>query len=195
MQLDVPGLTSINSPSSSMHARWLQGYFHNLKFVTIIYILQHQFSMFSLFCRIGISIVALVIIYLRLGPPSYEEVDLINSIMYLGLVPFILIGGTIALCFLVGLPITLSRSINNWWYARPYIALIGLTIGILCCYISNLSQFKESESILLNGENIIRQIPNNRFLIFGWFVTAFSLIHFYPESLSNSIKIKSWFNS
>ena len=73
-------------------------------------------SLYSFLRRLGLAAVALAIIYLKFGPPSYDEVDLVNEVIYLLIVPFFLISGTIAICFLIGLPIRLIPKVFNWWY-------------------------------------------------------------------------------
>ena len=138
--------------------------------------------------RLGLALVVLSLIYLRFGPPGYEEVDLINSILYLMIVPLALIGGTIAICFLVGMPIRLIPKVFDWWCRHQVIPVILLTIGILCCFLSIQPQFIVTVTEAEGAGLTIKKIPNSYILVSGWFLTAFSLTHLYFKPLLNSVR-------
>ena len=152
--------------------------------------MEYQTSLVSFFGRITLGFLALCTIYLFFGPPSYEEVDMINSIIYLGAIPLILIPGSILICILVGTPIRAITKIKKWWYERPYIAIAGIIIGLILCYVSKSPSFSETTPVILSDQEYIEKIPNTNILGTGWFVLAFSIIHFYPESLSDFISKK-----
>jgi hypothetical protein len=144
-------------------------------------------SLYSFLSRLGLAVVALALIYLKFGPPSYEEVDLVNEIIYLLVVPLFLIGGTIAVCFLIGMPIRLIPKVFNWWYRHPLIPTILLVIGISFCFLSIQPQFISYQKDLEKIEPSVKQIPNFNILTIGWFLTGFSLTHLYLKPLFNSI--------
>jgi hypothetical protein len=139
-----------------------------------------------------ISFVLLFIIYLFYGPAKDAEVEMINEILYLFIIPIMLIPGTIVICLLVGLPIRLIPKVHKWWYSNSYIAFIGLALGFLTIYVS--SNFTDTIKVVENETEVIKQIPNYTILGIGWFTSAFFLLHFYPirfiESIIEIFKVK-----
>jgi len=99
---------------------------------------------------------------------------------------------TVILCFIIGLPIRLSISINSWWIKHFYIAIIGVVFGIVLIVLSLLPDYMETIQIEKDGEIIIKQIPNISLSIFGWFLTAFSILHIYPPKIITN-KIEEFF--
>lgn len=136
----------------------------------------------------------LSIIYIFLGPPSYIELEMLNELFYLLVLPLILITGTIFFFFLIGTPIRVIPSLFKWWYNRPYILLIFLITGIIICLLSIQTHFMESRTMIIDGEQGIEHTPNFKLLSIGWFVTSFSLTHFYFESFGQFVKNKLKFN-
>lgn len=128
--------------------------------------------------RLVICFVLLFIIYLFYGPVKDVEVETINEILYLFIIPIILIPLTIGICLIVGLPIRLSSKIYNWWLSNSYIAFIGLTLGFIIILLS--PNFTNNIKIVENGVQTYKDFPNETILGTGWFVTAFFLLHFYP---------------
>ncbi|WP_460556422.1 hypothetical protein [Ferruginibacter profundus] len=154
----------------------------------VILVLENSNTLTSLFTRLVMALIILSSLYLRFGPPAYEEVDLINEIIYLLVLPFLLISGTIAGSFLLGMPIRLIPKLFNWWYRHPVMPLLLLTAGIGCCFLSVQPQFIVTEIVARGAGFITQKIPESTLLITGWFVTAFAITHLYPEPLFTAIK-------
>ncbi len=154
--------------------------------------MRTEFSIKSILGRVSITIIALSIIYIFFGPPSYVEAEMINEIFFLFIVPPILITGTILLSFLIGTPIRIIPKWSNWWYKRPYIAIILLLVGITLCCISGQPQFQQSH--VSNSEGEIVKASNFQILSAGWFITSFSLTHFYFDAFCQFVKRKSQLN-
>jgi hypothetical protein len=157
-------------------------------------ILRNEFSVVSILRRTGVTVIVLSIIYIFLGPPSYVELEMINELFYLIVLPAVLISGTIFLSFLIGTPIRIIPSLFNWWYNRPYLVLIFLITGVIICLLSIQTHFMESRIIILNEGEEIEYTPNFKLLSIGWFITSFSLTHFYFESFVQFVKNKLKFN-
>ena len=135
--------------------------------------------------RLAISFVLLFVIYLFYGPAKDVEVEMINEILYLFIIPVLLIPVTIVVCLLVGLPIRLIPKLNKWWDSNPYIGFIGLTLGLLMIFVS--PNFTDTIKIIENETERIKEIPDYTILGIGWFITAFFLLHFYPIHFIESI--------
>ena len=96
---------------------------------------------------------------------------------------------TIFICSIVGLPIRLHKRLNAWWINYFYISLIGIAIGIILIIISSLPYFKDSVTVNLDSRVTMKKIPNIAFLLSGWTLLAFSILHLYPpEILTRKIK-------
>ncbi len=94
---------------------------------------------------------------------------------------------TILVCFLLGLPIRLIRKVRVWWSRRFYIA-IGLTfVGLILLGLSFMHHFMQVATILRDGIEITKSIPNGGLVISGWFLTAFCILHTFPPE---GMKIK-----
>ena len=132
-----------------------------------------------------ITFILLFVIYLFYGPAKDVEVEMINQILYLFIIPILLISGTIVVCLLAGLPMRLIPKFNKWWESKPYIAFIGLTLGLVLIYLS--PNFTGTKTIIENETECLKQIPDYTILRIGWFTTAFFLLHFYPIHFMESI--------
>lgn len=96
---------------------------------------------------------------------------------------------TIATCLIIGLPIRLNSTVNNWWVTNYYISLIGIISGITFLIFAFLPNFRETVRSELNGETILKHIPNSLLSVLGWFLTTFSLLHTYPpKRLTENVK-------
>lgn len=155
--------------------------------------LRHEFSVVSILRRIGVNAIVLSIIYIFLGPPSYIELEMINELFYLVVLPVVLISGTIFFSFLIGTPVRVIPSVFKWWYDRPYIVTIFFITGIIICLLSIQTNFMESRTIILDEAEEIKHTPNFKLLCIGWFITSFSLTHSYFESFSKILKNKTKF--
>ena len=156
--------------------------------------LRNEFSIVSILRRTGVTVIVLSIIYIFLGPPSYVEFEMLNELFYLVVLPAVLIPGTIFFSFLIGTPIRVIPSVFKWWYDRPYIVLICLFTGIIICLLSIQAHLMESKTIILGEGKEIEYTPNSTLLCVGWFITSFSLTHFYFESFIQFVKNKLKFN-
>lgn len=129
--------------------------------------------------RLVICVIVLFLIYLIYGPAKEVEADMINGAVYLIIVPLILIPGTIIACLIIGIPLMLLPKIKQWWLAHSFIAFIGLTVGFILIVCS--ANFTETIQVMENETEIIKESPNEAILGFGWFMTAFFLLHFHPK--------------
>ncbi|MGG9964655.1 hypothetical protein [Ferruginibacter sp. SUN106] len=102
--------------------------------------------------------------------------------------PFLLISGTIAVSFLIGMPIRLIPKLFNWWYRHPFIPLLLLTAGIACCFLSVQPKFIVTEIVARDAGHITQKTPEPTLLITGWFVTAFATTHLYVKPLFAVVK-------
>jgi len=122
-----------------------------------------------------------------------NEADTVNMIVLFVIQPvygLLVIAVTLLICGVAGLPVRLNSKINEWWKARPYISIAGIVAGIVLLLLSLNSHFSMEETVTINEEKVVKEIPNISMAITGWFLTAFSLLHFYPESLLRYAKKK-----
>src|ERR1700730_10014122 len=122
-----------------------------------------------------------------------NEFDLPSGVGFLIFQPVfgvILSGLTIIACLIIGLPIRLIPELYNWWSKRPLIIFVGVAIGLILLFFSLTSNFTETAKIVIDGEERTKQIPNTILAITGWFLTAFSLLHFYPLTIIKWFKEK-----
>ena len=90
---------------------------------------------------------------------------------------------TIIVCTIVGLPIRLKKTINKWWSRKPMLVFAGVVIGFILMSLSLNVNFSATTKVIVDGEERSKEIPNCSLLVTGWFLTAFSLLHFYPMPL------------
>jgi len=124
----------------------------------------------------------LLVVYLIFALMDMNDADLMTGIGFLLFQPIlalVLTAMTIIACFVIGLPIRLSARLNEWWKARPFIALGGVFIGIVLLILSMI--FTEQKTIFIDGEAQVRQVPGAALSITGWFLSGFCLMHFYPQ--------------
>ena len=114
--------------------------------------------------------------------------------MYDGLLTMILqpiIGGiftaiAIAVLIIIGLPIRLVRSINQWW---RYYWWIPLTIGTIA-FVMMCASWHPSLRIIVFDSELQRDTEtfNPVLSIGGWLLTLFAVLHFYPSRLFDKNK-------
>jgi hypothetical protein len=143
--------------------------------------------------HIILTAIFLFVLYLIFGPATILELEMINEILWLIIIPFILIVGTIVSCIIVGLPIRIIQKVYDWWSARPMVSFFGLLTGLVLMTLTLNDGFMEKEIIVVNKQELVKEVPNNYLLLFGWFLTAFFMLHFYPKHFFNHLKQK--FNS
>lgn len=96
---------------------------------------------------------------------------------------------TILICLLLGLPIRLNKKINYWWTTNFYVSIIGAFVGLILLYLASLTNFRETVSTNIDGQEMIKQIPNSTLTYIGWILTTFSILHsFPPRRLIEKIK-------
>lgn len=132
----------------------------------------------------------LFILYFIFGPAKNIEAELMNEILYIFIIPPILISITIGICLLLGLFIKRIPKIYKWWLSKPFITFLSLLIGLILLVLTLNPAFIETKTILVNDQETIQETPNNYLLIIGWFLTAFSSLHFYPKHFLSFIRQK-----
>lgn len=145
----------------------------------------------SVLFQLFVTFVTLFSIYIVYAVFDIDEPDIINGISFVLFQPllgFTLTALTILICFIIGLPIRLRVKVRHWWLARPVLPILGTAVGFFLLFIAFHSALKETTQIVLNGETVDKEVPNTLISITGWFLTAFSLLHFYPQSLLSFIR-------
>jgi len=120
-----------------------------------------------------------------------DEADPINEIGLLVIQPLIasvLITVTMIICYIVGLPIRLIARVKNWWVEKPVLPLIGIACGTIFFLLAFNKNLMEQKEVLIDGEQKLKQVPNFNMSLAGWFIIAFSLLHFYPKAIVQFIK-------
>ena len=98
-------------------------------------------------------------------------------------------GLTILLCLIVGLPIRLNKKINHWWTTNFYMPIIGTVVGLSLTILAILPYNEKTIPATIDGEEVLRQIPDPTFAICGWLLTIFCILHTYlPRQLTDGIK-------
>jgi hypothetical protein len=114
--------------------------------------------------------------------------SLVAFVLFQPLFAFLLVTLTILLGVLIGLPIRLNHRIKLWWYTKPLIPIIGAAIGLILLGSALLPSLREIKQINIDGVVQSKQVPNTSLAVSGWFITAFSLLHFFPGSLRFFLK-------
>lgn len=133
-------------------------------------------SLSSFLGRIAICFFILLAVYFKYGPLNYAEVEMVNIIIYMLILPIVLIVGTIGICLIIGLPLLIIPKLEKWWNTNSYIAFIGLLMGIVLILCS--PHVTESIKTIENNIEVKKEIPNEVVLAIGWFTTAFFMLHF-----------------
>lgn len=147
--------------------------------------------LFQLFITFGVLFVTYIIFALF----DMDEFDLIREGAFLIFQPIfgiILSILTIIVCAIVGLPIRLIPKVYSWWSSKPVLAFACVTIGIILMFLSLNVNFTETAQVTIDGEERSKEIPNSCLVVTGWFLSAFSLLHFYPMPLIKWFKNKVW---
>jgi hypothetical protein len=90
---------------------------------------------------------------------------------------------TIGMCLFFGLPIRLITSLRKWWIKKPILNICLLIIGLLLVMLSANSFFRLEAISGNSGVQTTYSIADPYPVLIGWFLIAFSLMHFYPVSL------------
>jgi len=132
--------------------------------------------------QIALTFIATFCIYMvfALLDSDFGLDGLFGLVIFQPIIAIILSGLTIFVCLIVGLPIRLNSKLNYWWTTNFYISIIGTIIGLTFLFLALLPTFRETATYDLDGQKTLKQIPNSILSIFGWLLTAFSLLHIYP---------------
>lgn len=87
---------------------------------------------------------------------------------------------TIMICFIIGIPVRFYKKLNEWWQSKFFIAFIGSVIGFILIITALIPSMRETIQTDVDGETIMKTIPNVSIFIAGWFCAAFNLLHLYP---------------
>ena len=134
------------------------------------------FKILFLFLQIIITFVVLFVIYMffALMDNDFGFDGLFGLITIQPMLAVFFSVLTIIICLIIGLPIRLIKNINYWISKHWYISIICIFIGIVLLFCSFL--LKQPYYI----EDGIIEIPNAILAGTGWFMTAFSILHFFP---------------
>lgn len=125
-------------------------------------------------------------IYMLFAVLDNDGMDFINIAGLATIQPLmalILSGITIIICMVIGLPIRINKKLNYWWSRNFYLSITGTMIGAVLLFLSFHPNFTNTVYLIQDGETISKKIPNVWLSISGWFVTAFSVLHFFPITL------------
>ena len=104
--------------------------------------------------------------------------DGILSLMFQPIIGTICTFIAIALMLLVGLPIRLMRSVNDWWRKHWWIVLVIGTVACAMMYASWMPQYRTKVFDPEMGVEIDSFHPV--LAVGGWLMTIFAVLHFYP---------------
>ena len=143
-------------------------------------------SLVTITFQIVSAFVVLFFIYIIFALLDMNDFDMPAAIGFAIFQPvfgFILCCFTILTCIVLGLPIRFIPRLHNWLSARPLIIVIGVCSGFILLLLSLNSTFTDTTKFQIDGAERTKAIPNFAFASIGWFLTAFSLLHFYPGAL------------
>lgn len=143
----------------------------------------HRLTVSIVYIQVAMTMVLLCTIYMVSAVLDGGEADMMHMIGLFVVQPILAIiysGVTVAACSLVGLPIRLNERLNRWWRAKPIIPIVGGIAGIILLLASFNYNFAETVTVEMDAEEVTKQIPNTTMMVVGWFVIAFSSLHFYP---------------
>lgn len=139
------------------------------------------------------TFIALSVIYLLFVNVDLEKADFIYQLLFIVFKPVFLITAcvsTVLICFVVGLPIRSIEKLNHWWIRKSMMQLSIFGLGCTLLILSGNSTFAEMVIIETDGVELVTSRPNFTLITSGWFLTAFSILHFYPHKLRFGIKRK-----
>lgn len=142
------------------------------------------------FILTSIVLFAIYMVYALLDIPEIDMIAGIGFLIFQPILGFILTFLTIIACLIVGLPIRLVRKVRDLWLSKPLLPIAGAAIGILLLFLSFDNNFTELKEVTLDYGTVDKEVPNTKLALIGWFLTAFSLFHFYPQSLLRVIRNK-----
>jgi hypothetical protein len=147
-------------------------------------------SRLTLLIQLLSTATVLFVIYMISALLTNVEVDMVTGIGFILLQPlmaFIVIVITLLLCLLLGLPLRKHKRLSQWWQSRKLIPVIGIGLALLLFLLSFLPAFSVPTQIELDDITIAKDMPNAVMAISGWILLAFSMLHFYPLALIDTI--------
>jgi len=117
------------------------------------------------------------------------EIDLIAGIGFMIFQPILGVistGLTILICLILGLPVRFIKVINQSWKSKPFLPIIGTIVGFVLLFLSFINT--EMKEVVIDNETMLKKVPNIIMALTGWFLIAFCLLHFYPQSLFKLLK-------
>jgi hypothetical protein len=94
---------------------------------------------------------------------------------------------TIVICLIIGLPIRFIVTLRLLW-SEYYVSIFGILIGLTCLVLSFNSSMIEKVKVMENNVEIIKDTPNLKLLVIGWFGVCFSILHFFPKIIEKFIE-------
>ncbi len=150
-------------------------------------------SAISILFQFALTSIVLFGIYMIYALVDILEIDMIAGIGFLVFQPIlgiVLTLLTILACFIVGLPIRLVKKVRDFWLSKPLLSIAGAATGIIMLLLSFNSNFTELKEVTLDYGVAQKEVPNTTLALVGWFLTAFSLLHFYPQSILKLLRSK-----
>lgn len=141
-------------------------------------------SAITILFQLVLTSIVLLGIYMIYALFDVIEFDLISGIGFIIFQPIlglIFTGLTILICLILGLPIRLIKVINQSWKSKQFIPVIGAVVGVLLLLLSFINT--EIKEVIIENETMLKKVPNITIALTGWFLIAFCLLHFYPQSL------------
>src|ERR1017187_1751763 len=143
---------------------------------------QKTINTLTIFFQVAIAFMATFFIYI-ISAILQEDKFGFPFLIFMPIMAFIISILIVILCGIIGLPIRLVPVLNRWWIKNPLVVFSGVIIGVALLVLSYFPHFIDTVNIDVEGINKTKQIPNQDMSLVGWFLTTFSLLHFYPENI------------
>ena len=144
------------------------------------------FSVAAFIFQIFISTVFLFFAFFYFDPINAldQEAETINFLVFGIVVQLKFLSLTILACILVGLPLRIIPRMQFWWLSRFFLQLLVLGTGIAILVLSKLDGLRVVETVIQNGEMVVKDYSDLKVSLSGWFLTAFALLHFNPSNIA-----------
>ena len=96
----------------------------------------------------------------------------------------ITIAFTMVICFVIGLPIRIIPGVYQWWTHKPIINGLMFLTGLSLIILYSNSFFTNETISAASGVSETYTVGDPYFILTGWFLIAFSLLHLYPVTFS-----------
>ena len=147
----------------------------------------------SLLFQLLVTFLVLFTIYMVYALLDLLEIDMMAGFGFLLFQPilgFLISVATMVGCLVVGLPIRLIKTIRDFWLSKPLLPLAGVALGFFLLLLSFHGNFTEQKEVTIDIGTIQKEIPNTTLVVTGWLMTAFSLLHVYPQALLRRFRNK-----